>query len=185
MPITDSRYQKATLRFLKLTTPVYIIFMAVLLFIRGLGFDSFSNLTFIISCLHIFGLQLGYFVFLQTRSKVSKAFMLRLLWFMVFNNSVLFCYWLVFLEQSRPYIYILAPMSTVSLFSVANFKQSARLGSVQCLAFFACTYISEWRLRAGVVWHNLWLDWLYYRFLGGKNLAGYRFTCTFGIKKTA
>lgn len=159
MPASN-RYQKAALRFLRLTTPVYIIFMAVLLLIRSMGFDDFSNTVLLISCLHVFGLQISYFVYLKVQSQVSKTFMTNLLWFMVFNNSVLFCYWLVFLDQTRPYIYILAPMSTVSLFSVANFKQSAYLGSFQCMVFLLCSYLGEWRL-GDFTWKSLQLDWLY------------------------
>ena len=158
----QAKYYRVAMSFIKLTTPVYIAFYAFLITLRYLGLDDFENRLIGYSFLHMFGLQAFHFIYLQqNKHTITKHYMQQLLWFLVINNGLLFAYWLAYLDEARPFIYIIASMSTVSLFSTANFKQSMYLNNAQVLSFAACVVLNEWLEKPESLLSNCAVDFVY------------------------
>lgn len=139
--MSDNRYRTVCQRFLLFTTPVYSTFFLVLIAIRYLNYDQFTNTVLLVSVAHLGLLQLIYTGITKYKSHLTKDDLFQVLWAMVLSNIILFSYWVYWLEQTRVLMYILAPMSCVALFSVASFKQSVGFNVVQtCAMCFALVF---------------------------------------------
>ena len=137
------KYRKAAYRFISLTTPVYIALYIILLLIRSLDYDHFSDQTLLISMGHIFGCQVLLLLISRARRQIDKHYVRHMLWFMVYNNILLFCYWVITLSETRTFVYILAPMSTVALFTITNFSQAIIYNIILCFSLAAAAMISD------------------------------------------
>lgn len=153
------KYRKAALRFISMTTPVYLCLFIVLILLRSKGYDHFSDTALLISMGHIFILQTIHWLMIQSRKHVSREYMASLLWFMVYNNILLFCYWLVVLHDTRSFIYILAPMSVIALFSITDFRRALIYNVVLAISMSVSVGIST-TLRDYSL-HEAGLDWIY------------------------
>ena len=159
--MSDSRYQEVCLRFLLFTTPTYIVFFLVLWFVRYLNYDNFSNTVFIVSIAHMVIAQLSYVSIVKLKKPVLKSDLFIMLWSMVLSNIVLFSYWIVWLDNTRMMLYMLAPMSSVALFSIASLRQAVRFNILQTLCFYAALFFSVIRSNPENVLYSAGLDLIY------------------------
>lgn len=139
----DNKHRKAALRFLSLTTPAYVALFIILILIRSLNYDYFSDHILLLSMAHIFGIQTILLLLVRSQAVITRAYIKGMLWFMVYDNIILFCYWLIVLTETRTFIYILAPMSTVALFSITSFRQAMLYNAVLCLAMAIAAALSD------------------------------------------
>ena len=147
------------MRFLALTTPVYLAFFVILMLIRSQGYDSFSDQELLIGVAHVFVLQGLHWLLLYSKKEVSRDYMKNMLWFMVYNNILIFSYWTMILEFSRSFIYILAPMSAIALFSIATMKQTILFNFVLVMSLGASAVFSVLDSQQSLV--KVGLDWIY------------------------
>ncbi len=160
--VHGTSYYRVAISFIKLTTPVYIAFFGFLTALQHINIIDFDSRLMLFSIVHMLGLQIIHFTILQkTKSTVTKSYMQKMLWFLVMNNGILFAYWLAHIEGSKAFIYIIASMSTVSLFSVASFRQSMFLNNLQVCSFALCIYFNEYRLDSAAALANSMDDFIY------------------------
>lgn len=157
--LIDKKYRRISMRFLALTTPVYLIFFVILVLIRSQGYDSFSDKDLLLGVAHVFGLQGLHWFVVYNKKEVNRDYMKNMLWFMVYNNILVFSYWVVILDHSRSFIYILAPMSVISLFSIASMKQAVLYNFVLALSLGVSATISVTDLNQPI--EIAGLDWIY------------------------
>lgn len=157
--IMDNKFRHISMRFLALTTPVYAGFFVILLLIRGLDYDQFSDQSLLVSIAHVFGLQILHWLLLLNKKHVSRSYMTNMLWFMVYNNVFMFSYWVSLLDSARSFIYILAPMSVISLFSISNMKQAVLYNFILSLSLGVSAAVSVTMLNQPFV--MVGLDWIY------------------------
>ena len=155
----DNKFRKISMRFLALTTPVYSGLFVILLLIRGLGYDHFSDQTLLISIVHVFGLQIVHWFLVMHKKQVSRRYMVNMLWFMVYNNVLVFSYWVSVLDHTRSFIYILAPMSVISLFSISNMRQAVLYNFILSLSLAIGAAVSVVSLNQPL--SVVGLDWIY------------------------
>ena len=159
--MSDTRYQSVCLRFLLFTTPTYMFFFLVLGLIRYVNYDSFSNTVLMISIAHMVIAQLSYVAIVKLKKPVLKSDLYTMLWSMVLSNIVLFSYWIVWLDNTRMLLYMLAPMSSVALFSIATLRQAVRFNILQTLCFYAALLFSVTRANPENVLYSAGLDLIY------------------------
>lgn len=155
----DKKYRRTSMRFLALTTPVYLGFFVILLLIRSMGYDQFSDQTLLIGVAHVFGLQGLHWFLVVNKKQVSRSYMINMLWFMVYNNVLVFSYWVTVLENTRSFIYILAPMSVISLFSLSSMKQAVLYNFILALSLSVAAAVSV--VNSGHPALEAGLDWIY------------------------
>jgi diguanylate cyclase (GGDEF)-like protein len=143
MPEPDDRHRHIALRFLALTSPVYLSLYVALWLIRALSYDDFSDSVLWFSFIHIFGLQSIHVLLVSHLKRIDRQYIYRMLWFMVLNNILLFCYWLYYLSEARMFIYLLATMSTVALFNFATFWKVIIYNGLSALALAVSAYYSH------------------------------------------
>jgi len=140
---SQQRYRSVCQRFILFTTPVYIAFFLMLLAFRAVGLDHFSNTIFIASVMHMLIAQGTHSLVIRYKKTIDKAYVIRMLWMLVFSNILLFSYWVAVLEAARPYIYILSPMSSVAIFSIATSRQATAFNTLQTTCLLLSLLISE------------------------------------------
>ena len=155
----DKKFRRISMRFLALTTPAYLGFFVILLFIRCLDYDHFSNETLLIGLVHVFGLQGLHWALLINKREVSRNYMVGMLWFMVYNNVLVFSYWVSVLESTRSFIYMLAPMSVISLFSLATMRQAVAYNFILALGLAISAIVGVIRFNQPIA--SVGLDWIY------------------------
>jgi len=157
--MSEDKYRYTALRFLALTTPVYLSLYVILILIRSQGYDHFSDTHLLISIGHIFGLQSLHWLIVKKKQHVSRQYMTNMLWFMVYNNILLFSYWVCILESARSFIYILAPMSVVALFTITTMRQAVLYNAILAIALVCSSTLSV--IDHGQPMHSVGLDWIY------------------------
>lgn len=159
--MSDQRYRSVCKRFILFTSPVYLAYFFILLTIRHFQYDDFSNTVFAISALHMLITQLSYSAVLQFKTTIIKNNLFAMIWTMVLTNIVLFSWWIYWLESARMLLYILAPMSTVALFSIASLRQALIFNSVQSLCFLLAVIFSVANSGVDDILYGAGLDIIY------------------------
>lgn len=152
-------YRHVAKRFIALTSPVYLLFYIILLVIRALDFDQFSNTQFIYSVLHVFGLQLIHWLIVSRKKTLSYRYLVNMLWFMVYNNILFFGFWVSVLGETRSFVYLLAPMSVVALFTITNMKQAVLYNIMLSTVLAVAAGVSV--LEHGEALLTATIDWIY------------------------
>jgi diguanylate cyclase (GGDEF)-like protein len=155
----DKKFRRISIRFLALTTPAYLGFFIILLLIRCMGYDQFSDEILLIGLVHVFGLQSLHWALLANKREVSRNYMVGMLWFMVYNNVLVFGYWVSVLENTRSFIYMLAPMSVISLFSLATMRQAVAYNFILALGLAISAIVGV--MKFSQPFESVGLDWIY------------------------
>ena len=120
-----AHYRKAGYRFVYFTVPVYVMFFVVAGYARTIGLTSFPDWAFYSSMAHIALAELLAIAFVTTASSFSREKVTWLLWIMIINNLFFFPFWLYHLDNIHHMMYLISITSTIAMFTVANFWQSA------------------------------------------------------------
>lgn len=155
----DKKYRRISMSFLALTTPVYLGFFVILLLIRSLGYDQFTDETLLIGVAHVFGLQGLHWFLVVNKKEINQKYMANMLWFMVYNNVLVFSYWVSSLEYTRTFIYLLAPMSVISLFSLSSMRQAVLYNFILALSLGVSAVVGAINFKQPL--YTVGLDWIY------------------------
>lgn len=157
--MSNRDYRKVAERFLALTSPVYLCLYGILVLIRSQHYDDFTDSQLMISFVHVFGLQGLHWLLVRTRTNIDFKYVTNMLWFMVYNNILLFSYWVFILDNTRSFIYLLAPMSVVALFTITTMKQAVLYNFMLSLALAVAAAMSV--SSHGYPLSLVGLDWVY------------------------
>jgi uncharacterized coiled-coil protein SlyX len=161
MSTTDNRYRQVCARFITFTTPVYLAFFIVLWLIRYYQYDDFSNGVLLTSMGHMALAEFAYFCVYRFKPELNKHNLFGILWAMVFSNIILFCYWIVYLDNTRVLMYMLAPMSCVALFSIATFKQAISFNIFQTFCLLMALLLTKANTHGDTLLYSAGLDMIY------------------------
>lgn len=157
----QTKYTNVFITYIRGTSLAYLGFYITLFGMMQLGLLSNPISTLIPSFVQVYLVQLFFYLWVSFAKDFNKDSLTLAIWLMVCNNCLIFFYWLYFMDETRAIILLLAPISTVSLFTSATFKQSAIFNFIQTACFVGVIYISEARLGYDDILLRCAVDWFY------------------------
>lgn len=144
MQSADKHYRRIGLNFAYFTCPVYCLFFVIIGIAKAIDLTNVSYTALFISSLHIFITEAIILVYIHYHKYISRHHIRRLLWFLITNNVPFFVFWVYQLGELRSIMYVAAITSTISLFTLAHFRQSLYYNVVLAISLLSASILSPY-----------------------------------------